>query len=56
MPGRTYQLESLDSIAGHWSNSPGALTTAGPLQLEIGFTTTIRAPPAQQFFRLRLLP
>ncbi|TAK93945.1 MAG: hypothetical protein EPO07_17480 [Verrucomicrobia bacterium] len=56
MPGRTYQLEFVNTLGSTWSNSAGALTTAGPMQLEIGFTTPVTNSPPTRFYRLKLLP
>ena len=52
----SYQVVSVDALGAAWSNVPGALTTAGPLQL---FLTCTDAPPltaAQRFYRVKLLP
>ncbi|HOX55279.1 MAG TPA: carbohydrate-binding protein [Candidatus Paceibacterota bacterium] len=57
MPGHSYQVEWTAFLGGAWSNLPGGLTTAGPLQLILSCTDPV--PPAaatQRFYRVRLLP
>jgi hypothetical protein len=57
MPGRSYQLESAAGVpSGFWSNVSGSLTTAGPLQLELGHTASLATNPPVQFYRVKLLP
>jgi hypothetical protein len=56
MPGRSYQLESAGVPSGFWSNVSGSLTTAGPLQLELGHTAPLATNPPVQFYRVKLLP
>ncbi len=55
MPGHTYQVVWADALGAGWSNLPGGLATAGPLQL---FLSCTDAPPAstQRFYRVKLLP
>lgn len=55
MPGHTYQLESANALGGVWSNVVGTLTTAGPLQIELDYSTALPSAPVQQFYRLKLL-
>ena len=55
MPGHAYQVIWADAPGATWSNLPGGLTSAGPLQL---FLSCTDAPPAatQRFYRVKLLP
>ena len=41
---------------GGWSNVSGALTTAGPLQLELGYTSGLNSNSPAGLFRVKLLP
>lgn len=56
MPGRTYQLEVATALGSGWSNLPDTLTTAGPLQLELGYPRPISPDAPAQFYRLKRLP
>ena len=56
MPGHTYQVVSVDTLRASWSNLPGALTTAGPLQIFLGYTDAPPPTAAQRFYRVKLLP
>ena len=56
MPGHSYQVVSAGTLNAAWSNLPGALTTAGPLQLFLSYTDTPPATTTQRFYRVKLLP
>ena len=56
MPGRNYQLEYVDTLGGWWSNFSGALTSAGPSQVEVQFSVPTMTTPRLRFYRLKLLP
>ncbi len=56
MPYRTYQLEFANTLPAVWSNLSGSLTTAGPLQLELGHASALDLNPPARYFRVKLLP
>jgi hypothetical protein len=56
MPYRSYQLEFASAFPAGWSNLSGSLTTAGPLQLELGHVSGLNTNPPARFFRVKLLP
>ncbi len=56
MPGRSYQVVYRDAINGSWSNLPGAVNLAGPLQMILCYTD---APPTNisaRFYGIKLTP
>ena len=56
MPRHGYQLVSADGLGATWSNVPGGLTTAGPLQLFLSCTDAPPPTAAQRFYKVKLLP
>ena len=52
VPGRTYQLEYADSLAGPWS-SLNSQRTAGPVEITLAGTDASAARP--RFYRVRLV-
>jgi hypothetical protein len=56
MPGRRYQLEVAPGVSGPWTNAPGSLITARPLQLTLAFTNAINPSQPFLFYRLALQP
>ncbi len=56
MPGHTYQVVWADALGATWSNLPGALTTAGPLQLFLSCTDAPPPAATQRLYRVKLLP
>jgi hypothetical protein len=55
MPGHSYQVLTADSLPGGWTNPPGATTTAGPLQLDLGWTDSASTAATQRYYRIKLL-
>jgi hypothetical protein len=56
MPGRAYQIQFVDSLAGVWSNLPGSSNFAVPPQAILNFTDAPAAGTPQRFYRVELLP
>lgn len=56
MPGRSYEVEAVSALGNVWSNVSGTLTTAGPLQLQLGAVVNPGPNAAVRFFRVKLLP
>jgi hypothetical protein len=56
MPGRSYQVMSAMSPGEGWTDIPGSLTNAGPLQLNLSFDEPFTPSPTQRFYRVKLLP
>jgi hypothetical protein len=56
MPGHSYQVVCADAPGATWSNLPGALTTAGPLQLSLSCTDAPLPAATQRLYRVKLLP
>ena len=56
MPGHAYQVVWSDALGVTWSNLPGALTTAGPLQLFLSCTDAPAPAATQRLYRVKLLP
>jgi hypothetical protein len=56
MPYRTYQLEVASALPAAWSNLPGSVTTAGPLQMELTNLSGLNTNPPARFFRVKLAP
>jgi hypothetical protein len=56
MPGHTYQVVWSEALGLPWSNLPGGLTTAGPLQLFLSYTDTPPPAATHRFYRVKLLP
>ncbi len=55
MPGHTYQIVCADTVAGPFTNLPGALTTAGPLQLTLSCTDAPPPAATHRFYKVKLL-
>ena len=49
MPHHAYQIVSIDTLLASWNNLPGALTTAGPLQLFLAYTDAPPSASTQRF-------
>jgi hypothetical protein len=56
MPGHAYQVVWSNALGTSWSNLPGGLTTAGPLQLFLSCTDAPPPTATQRFYRVKLLP
>jgi hypothetical protein len=56
MPGHAYQVVWSNALGTSWSNLPGGLTTAGPLQLFLSCTAAPPPTATQRFYRVKLLP
>jgi len=56
MPGRAYQMQFVDSLAGVWRNLPGGSSFAVPPQMILNFTDAPPAETPQRFYRVQLLP
>jgi hypothetical protein len=56
MPGHSYQVVCANAPGLTWSNLPGGLTTAGPLQLWLSCTDVPPAAASQRYYRVKLLP
>jgi hypothetical protein len=56
MPGHSYQIVSADTLGAMWRDLPGALTTAGPLQLFLSYTAPPPPTVTQRFYKVKLLP
>jgi hypothetical protein len=56
MPYRTYELEFANTLPATWSNWSGSLTTAGPLQLELGHVAGLNTNPPARLLRVKLRP
>ena len=56
MPGRTYQIQFVDSLGGVWSNLPGGSNFARPPQRILNFTDAPPTGTPQRFHRVMLLP
>jgi hypothetical protein len=56
MPGRSYQVMGASAPGGSWTDIPGSLTNAGPLQLDLGFGEPLAPGATQRLYRIKLLP
>ena len=56
MPGHSYQVVWAGGPGATWSNLPGGLTTAGPLQLFLSCTDAPMPTATQKLYRVKLLP
>ncbi len=56
MPGHKYQLVSATALGAAWSNVPGSLSTAGPVQISLNFTDAPPSTVTQRFYKVQLLP
>ena len=56
MPRHNYQIVSADRLGVGWSNLPGSLATAGPLQIFLACTDAPPASVTQRFYKVKLLP
>ncbi len=56
MPRHMYQVVWCEALGLPWSNLPGGLTTAGPLQLFLSYTDAPPSSANQRLYRVKLLP
>lgn len=52
IPGRTYRVQSSDSLTGVWNNLPGNVTASGSIAAKTDLSTLA----AQRFYRVMVLP
>jgi hypothetical protein len=56
MPGRNYQLQSVDLLGDPWNMLAGVSNAPGLLQLQLNYTDGRAAISPQRFYRIKLLP
>jgi hypothetical protein len=56
MPGHSYQVIYGPTSVGPWSNLPGAMISAGALDLYLNWTEAPPVSVGQRFYRVKLLP